>query len=459
MQAWLYFGVLDELFNVILDLNVSLSDFIDIRDGQPFLTTSQLRRHIRSWEDKQYEIDRDHYSGHKLMDELHFANLHSALAKILIKVRDFSYSFDLRRDLPWARCLDSDFLAAIFILADTLKAAGLHIWREWQPAVGRGQLTIMGFKEPREIVEDRYGYVAKPKVEVLALERVSPSVRPDLFEDKFAKLGRCPNEYGMLRRLLFKETTGLFLASRLRRPFSDTELSHTSCTAKRCLASQIETGTFQTRHTAECDDAGVCRIIRVDSDVAAQRIRQGRIPLISIKWLPNQPWVYKNESSWARRRRKHKVELAWEETENYIAISHVWSHGLGNPKDNALPECQLRRLKLATEAVQLALKLREEPAIWIDTLCIPVQQHHRDMRKKAIGTISGVFRKAKHVLVLDADLERTSISGSRTELCTRILLCGWMSRLWTLNEAVVSSDYANCHRLLIMFDGVPQPYN
>ena len=33
----------------------------------------------------------------------------------------------------------------------------------------------------------------------------------------------------------------------------------------------------------------------------------------------------------------------------YIALSHVWADGLGNPKANSLPQCQLRRIyKLLT---------------------------------------------------------------------------------------------------------------
>jgi hypothetical protein len=56
VQAWLFFGVLDETLNVILDLNVSLEDFKDARDGQMFLTTRRLRRHIEDWQDKCYDL-------------------------------------------------------------------------------------------------------------------------------------------------------------------------------------------------------------------------------------------------------------------------------------------------------------------------------------------------------------------------------------------------------------------
>lgn len=55
------------------------------------------------------------------------------------------------------------------------------------------------------------------------------------------------------------------------------------------------------------------------------------------------------------------------------------------------------------------------------------------------------------MLVLDADLQRTSQHCSRLELATRILTSGWMRRLWTLQEAVISGDQANATRVDVQF--------
>ena len=462
VQAWLYFGVLDEVFNVILGLNVSLEDFKDVRDGQMFLTTSQLRRHLEDWQDKQGIIDADHYSGKQLMEESHFPKLHSELRQVLNEVRDFFAKFRIRDDVTWARCITVELQMAIFILADTLKAAGLYVWREWQPGMGQNSVALVGFQGSRKIQQDKFGIPsAKVKAETPGLQQVWLSPFRDLFGKKLAELGWCPSEYRMLSRLLFEDTTGLFIASRINRTFSSTEQSHASCTTERCVASEIELGTYQGKHASECANSAVCRIIEVDSDFAAQQIAQDRLPLVSISWAPFQEWDNEYRRNTAKKPVEHyaPIELRCEETENYIAISHVWSQGLGNPTCNALPECQLRRLKRIAELVRLRVGLTEEPAIWIDTLCIPVSQEHRDIRKKAIGTISQIFRKAKQVVVLDADLQQTSTSVNRTELSTRILLCGWMRRLWTLNEAVISGDTPDCQRLLVMFAEGPQPYN
>ena len=346
-------------------------------------------------------------------------------------------------DFALAQQLTADLQIAIFVLADSLKAAGLYIWREWEPSVvDSGPLTTVGFLEPRAITQNRLGsYSVKTNRKILPLERLQlfPN-STDLFKGKTAGPGWCPNEYSMLRQILSRDTTGLLIASRLRRSFSDLELSHDSCTTDRCVANQVEDGTYQRKHTAGCPDPVGCRNMVIDSDVAAQMIRQGRLPLVRIEFAPFEQWENKYRLDWTnwRSERHTPVEMGFQETENYIAISHVWSHGLGNPEDNALPECQLRRLKHVAWQVQKAEGMVEEPAIWIDTLCIPVQQKHHNVRKKAIGTISEVFRQARRVVVLDADLQQTSFNIDRTELCISILLCGWMRRLWTLNEAVIS---------------------
>ena len=54
----------------------------------------------------------------------------------------------------------------------------------------------------------------------------------------------------------------------------------------------------------------------------------------------------------------------------YVALSHIWADGLGNPFKNSLPLCQLNRLQNAVKNLQN----HSEPNIrgcsfWVDTLC------------------------------------------------------------------------------------------
>ncbi|KAF8346749.1 hypothetical protein F5887DRAFT_1180672 [Amanita rubescens] len=82
--------------------------------------------------------------------------------------------------------------------------------------------------------------------------------------------------------------------------------------------------------------------------------------------------------------------------------------GLGNPHTNALPRCQLRRLRdHATELDRIHnLASTSESAdlpvaLWLDTLCIPVNPSAKAYRKKAIQLLGKTFNEADAVLALD----------------------------------------------------------
>lgn len=41
----------------------------------------------------------------------------------------------------------------------------------------------------------------------------------------------------------------------------------------------------------------------------------------------------------------------------YVAISHIWADGLGNPKENAMPRCQLMLLQAGVNALISGAKM------------------------------------------------------------------------------------------------------
>jgi hypothetical protein len=90
-------------------------------------------------------------------------------------------------------------------------------------------------------------------------------------------------------------------------------------------------------------------------------IERGEVPLFRIHAKGKDPY------NWTGG-----IELETVESSSYVAISHVWAHGLGNEKQNALAECQLMRIKGILVTFTQAEGLSTEPAIWIDTMCIPV---------------------------------------------------------------------------------------
>ena len=122
----------------------------------------------------------------------------------------------------------------------------------------------------------------------------------------------------------------------------------------------------------------------------------------------------------------------------YIAISHVWADGLGNPHDNSLHRCKLARLCNLVSAVDNPdLSNTEPPLIWLDTLCCPAKDG--EGKQKAIEKIRLVYQRAKHVLVLDAGLMGyESRAQGIHEKIVRIFTSGWVRRLWTLQEGALA---------------------
>src|SRR5205085_2759851 len=119
-----------------------------------------------------------------------------------------------------------------------------------------------------------------------------------------------------------------------------------------------------------------------------------------------------------------ELEVLDGEKERYVAISHVWADGLGNPIENTIPQCQARRLSrhlwtykdgeldsgsLTSSGVQGAPvepDRNETIAFWLDTLCIPVSSEHADLRNESIGKMGKIYQRAEAALVLDKDLEQ-----------------------------------------------------
>lgn len=127
---------------------------------------------------------------------------------------------------------------------------------------------------------------------------------------------------------------------------------------------------------------------------------------------------------------------------NLVAFSHVWSDGLGNREENALPACQLRRLQDLANGLYPP---RSHPVpFWIDTLMIPVVRPNLSdaenqaaslLKKAALWNMEWVYKGASKVLVLDSTLFTIEIAGmTAEERGARIMTSTWSRRLWTLQE-------------------------
>lgn len=181
------------------------------------------------------------------------------------------------------------------------------------------------------------------------------------------------------------------------------DADHGGCSWDECVGRNINMSEYQTKHVREgCD----CSFLEVPQMEVRDIIRGGGIPALSLR----DGCVF--------------VEQAKE----YVAISHVWKDGLGNVGHNSLPECQLEMISEKIAEVGCS-------TFWIDTICVPAEV---ELKAAALDTMGDVYRHAQKVLVLDASLRNASCKNGPTETFLRIFTCGWLTRLWTFQEAALA---------------------
>ena len=220
--------------------------------------------------------------------------------------------------------------------------------------------------------------------------------------------------------------------------------AHNRCSKKLCQAYNSSQDGYITAHT---EQGCRCSFLTAPSDKVVQIIQDGGVPLVSI-----------------RKRRYGGLEIEIQAATapyQYIAISHVWSGGLGNPQANSLPQCQLQRLlerlsslpgyndpgiynkqydswyitKRYLDKLGSSRKKQKVPLFWIDTLCIPVDSQYANLRTRAINMMNLIYASARSVLVLDSELQHLSIKNMRhSEAFVRLVYSSWMGRCWTLQE-------------------------
>jgi len=248
-------------------------------------------------------------------------------------------------------------------------------------------------------------------------------------------------------------------------------LSHNSCNETACIANNVTLNReYQHRHTS---DHCTCDFTSTDANEVKAIIRGGGIPLISIQ---------KEEHA----RASLKITKASPGCD-YVAVSHVWSDGLGNPNANALPQCQLERLSRCLSQMprgsygsnsdsymSRGLELNASPVrqktfleyfsntgfqdssrnqrlIWMDTLCIPVVASDDSpavvsdvnrLKMTAINQMALVYAGASQVLVLDSGLQSIVLNPSHAlsdiEGLARFICSTWMRRCWTLQEGALA---------------------
>lgn len=198
------------------------------------------------------------------------------------------------------------------------------------------------------------------------------------------------------------------------------KIEHDRCTELSCVFSEVKLEDYKTQHADGCSD---CSFVLAREEQINEILKRRAFPLVNTIDQDNHQEI---------------IDLTDSSREaGYVAISHVWSDGLGNPDDNAIPRCQLLKLSSMVRSLEGDSSNR----FWLDTICCPPDGKDREAQDLAIGMMRETYKRADKVLVLDSFLLKHSAKPlSDAEVLLRIVCCGWNGRLWTLQEGALSKQ-------------------
>lgn len=164
---------------------------------------------------------------------------------------------------------------------------------------------------------------------------------------------------------------------------------HLSCSDERCEESQMSKSQYRTLYLTDgcsCDD------YITDSLVLDRILARGSLPLLKVKTASSLEEI--------------SVDVVGVQPESkYVALSHVWADGLGNPFANSLPRYQLQHISNLAAAVAResgSAGVDGKSLIWLDSLCCPVQPD--EAHQRALEQMRRTYEQATHVLLLNASL-------------------------------------------------------
>ncbi|KAL4932089.1 uncharacterized protein BDV17DRAFT_279769 [Aspergillus undulatus] len=252
-------------------------------------------------------------------------------------------------------------------------------------------------------------------------------------EEKLISDGWCPLNVARCASAGIQLDAQVYLLQLARSKPSWYNRTHDSCQKTECVADSIDKSINVTRHVQED-----CNCLHVDADIEQLHgiLQDGGIRIVRITPC--------GEDELGNRQFEVKVVKKCS-SKPYVAVSHVWADGLGNPHANSLSHCQLEFLYDHTRLLlrEKGYSLLQREDIWTpaqsDTLCIP---HQNDVRSLAIQCIRDVYTGAYRTIMIDSSLIMIdSRSYTKLEVCLRVLYCsGWICRLWTLQEALAAEE-------------------
>ncbi|KAI9728374.1 MAG: hypothetical protein M1828_003774 [Chrysothrix sp. TS-e1954] len=421
VQKWLYFEVLREMFYSVEE-EFAYEKFVKDERGTKFVHTENLGAYLKAWNEKR-PTTYDMVRLHKVLIRARYFVSQFCSASIRANNR-----FDTGTPPVWAV---NDLLAlSIMTFGESLTRAVVQLQNNHK-------FWVRGWCES-SLSERGWGYSEKA-----------------LYDLKDA--GLCARTLVMLEDILKGNTVGLLFQNVAHSP-----ALHWLCTPNECKARWVKSNirslteapsaavrgiadsTAPTIPPVHMEDAlcdrrhyedGVCELQPTQSITkrVSDAIMNGNIPLFC--YDPDRDKFGMTEMSDG-----FKVD--------YAVFSHVWTDGFGNEKENKINTCVARYLarhcKNAFEIAhasgrEVEKKSRKPHYFWIDTWGLPIGIEYQRARNKAVGMIHRIYWEAAFTIVIDTGLSKNPLNVYSTA-AMRITISQWITRLWCLQEAVLSKE-------------------
>ncbi|KIW70239.1 hypothetical protein, variant 2 [Phialophora macrospora] len=233
--------------------------------------------------------------------------------------------------------------------------------------------------------------------------------------------GWCPAQAALTLQKFYSLQAKIYLSHITKRYQGQT---HNGCTFEACCTWEIDVSKYRSLHL----HPGTCRDVKVNQAKVIKVLKDGRIALLDLQF--------------DRKSKRFFIKVVPARPNSwFVALSHVWADGLGNPKRNSLPQCQLGRIygliRRFCKPESSRSSNQKRPYLWLDTLCCPVDPGGKLL---ALAQMPQVYREASQVLALDSSLVDVDCKLLHPiEVMSRVFSSGWIFRLWTLNEANLAS--------------------
>ncbi|KIV82623.1 hypothetical protein PV11_04721 [Exophiala sideris] len=290
LQEWLFFGMLRAIHK-IYGTEFNGYDYVEIVDNDNVLTLKRFPEHVQTW----YRLEAEQP---KAVRKQHFRGVEAHMLRAL-RFLSNNFTDDTAGSIGLTGPDNVVPLEAQIVLESKLEIllAVLNEAMDWAT-------KAIYFQERRP-----YHGAASAFICLSTYRHVK-------------RLAWCPSELNFMS--LTFDNSSLYFASQIER--TTNEALHTKCTSKKCLAFELEGSVYQSAHVEGCDG---CRAITIDSAKLREILESNdhsAYPRVNIIITDDD-----------------EINLSMADVGSYVAISHVWSDGLGHPPGvNSLPECQFR---------------------------------------------------------------------------------------------------------------------